>query len=141
MIKIGAVDDIKKKLADKAYTLEDLPLFMKAIEEVAATNEDLQDELEDQDDVIIMMEVPGRIAGYMEIKDGKLTAGEGKHPDPTVTIQMNEDVAAGLLTGEVDTASAYMAGDIKIVGEMAKAMALRSILEIVGEELGLEMGG
>ncbi|MHA1786419.1 MAG: SCP2 sterol-binding domain-containing protein [Candidatus Helarchaeota archaeon] len=50
-------------------------------------------------------------------------------------------MATGLLTGEVDTASAYMAGDIKIVGEMAKAMALRSILEIVGEELGLEMGG
>ena len=138
---MGAVDEIKKLIETKKFDPKNLPLFLKAVEEVAASNEDLQDELEDQDDVVIMMEVPGMVAAYMEIKDGKLTAGEGAHDNPTVTVQMNEDIAGGLLTGEVDTASAYMAGDIKIVGEMAKAMALRSILEIVGEELGLEMGG
>jgi len=138
---MGAVDDIKKLIETKSFDPKNLPLFLKAVEEVAASNEDLQDELEDQDDVVIMMEVPGITSAYMEIKDGKLTADEGAHDAPTVTVQMNEDIAAGLLTGEIDTASAYMAGDIKIVGEMAKAMALRSILEIVGEELGLEMGG
>jgi len=58
MIKMGAVDEIKKKIESKQYALEDLPLFLKAVEEVAATNEDLQDELEDQDDVVIEMEVP-----------------------------------------------------------------------------------
>ncbi len=137
---MGAVDEIKKKIESKEYGLEDMPLFLKAVEEVAKTNEDLQDELEDQDDVIIVMEVPGMIAGYLEIKDGKLKAGEGTRDDATVTVQLAEEIAAGLLTGEVDVASAYMAGDIKIVGEMAKAMALRSILEIVGEELGIEMG-
>ncbi|NHI91688.1 MAG: hypothetical protein EAX96_04230 [Candidatus Lokiarchaeota archaeon] len=138
---MGAVDEIKKMLETKSFDPKDLPVFLKAVEEVAASNEDLQDELEDQDDVVIMMEVPGMVAAYLEIKDGKLTAADGAHPNPTVTVQMNEEIATGLLTGEIDTASAYMAGDIKIVGEMAKAMALRSILEIVGEELGLEMGG
>ena len=138
---MGAVDEIKKLIETKSFDPKNLPVFMKAVEEVAASNEDLQDELEDQDDVVIVMEVPGLISAYLEIKDGKLTAGEGAHDSPTVTIQMNEEIATGLLTGEIDTASAYMAGDIKIVGEMAKAMALRSILEIVGEELGLEMGG
>lgn len=138
---MGAVDDIKKKIESKDFDPKDLPLFLKAVEEVAGSNEDLQEELEDQEDVIIAMEVPGMVAAYLEIKDGKLTADEGMPDNPTVTVQMNEDVASGLLTGEVDTASAYMAGDIKIVGEMAKAMALRSILEIVGEELGLDMGG
>ena len=138
---MGAVDEIKKKIESKEYALEDLPLFLKAIEEVAQSNEDLQDEIEDQDDVIIAMEVPGKVAGYLKIADGKLSAGEGVPGDATVTVQLAEEVATGLLTGEVDVASAYMAGDIKIVGEMAKAMALRSMLEIVGEELGLEMGG
>ena len=138
---MGAIDEIKQLIESKEFDPKKLPVFLKAVEEVAATNEDLQDELEDQDDVTIVMEVPGLVSAYMEIKDGKLTAGEGKPDDATVTVQMNEEIATGLLTGEVDTASAYMAGDIKIVGEMAKAMALRSILEIVGEELGLEMGG
>ena len=138
---MGAVDEIKQLIESKSFDPKNLPLFLKAVEEVAGSNEDLQEELEDQEDVVIQMEVPGMVAAYMEIKDGKLVAAEGAHASPTVTIQMNEDVASGLLTGEIDTASAYMAGDIKIVGEMAKAMALRSILEIVGEELGLEMGG
>ncbi|MHA1143203.1 MAG: SCP2 sterol-binding domain-containing protein [Candidatus Helarchaeota archaeon] len=138
---MGAVDEVKKLIESKQFDPNKLPLFLKAVEEVAASNEDLQEELEDQEDVIIAMEVPGLTAAYMEIKDGKLKADEGMPDNPTVTVQMNEDVASGLLTGEVDTASAYMAGDIKIVGEMAKAMALRSILEIVGEELGLDMGG
>ncbi|MHC1591969.1 MAG: SCP2 sterol-binding domain-containing protein [Candidatus Helarchaeales archaeon] len=138
---MGAVDEVKELIEKKEFDPKKLPLFLKAVEEVAASNEDLQEELEDQEDVIIAMEVPGVVAAYMEIKDGKLTAAEGMPDNPTVTVQMNEDVATGLLTGEVDTASAYMAGDIKIVGEMAKAMALRSILEIVGEELGLDMGG
>ncbi|MHA1301928.1 MAG: SCP2 sterol-binding domain-containing protein [Candidatus Helarchaeota archaeon] len=134
---MGAVEEVKKKIEEKSLTLEDVPLFLKAAQEIAETNEDLQDELEDQDDVVIVMEVPGKVSAYLEIKDGKLTAAA----DATVTIQLAEDIAAGLLTGEVDVASAYMAGDVKIVGEMAKAMALRSILEIVGEELGVEMGG
>ena len=138
---MGAVDEIKKKIESKEYALGDLPLFLKAIAEVAETNEDLQDEIEDQDDVIIAMEVPGKVAGYLEIKDGKLSAGDGVPADATVTVQLAEEIATGLLTGEIDVASAYMAGDIKIVGEMAKAMALRSMLEIVGEELGIEMGG
>ncbi|MHA1382532.1 MAG: SCP2 sterol-binding domain-containing protein [Candidatus Helarchaeota archaeon] len=138
---MGAVEEVKKKIEEKSLTLEDVPLFLKAAQEIAETNEDLQDELEDQDDVVIVMEVPGKVSAYLEIKDGKLTAAEGTPADATVTIQLAEDIAAGLLTGEVDVASAYMAGDVKIVGEMAKAMALRSILEIVGEELGVEMGG
>lgn len=136
---MGAIDDIKAKIESRSFDAADLPLFLQALEEIATTSEDLQDELEDTEDVSIQFSVPGVVQAYIEIKDGKLTAKEGTKDDADVTLEMTEEVGKNLFTGETDAASAYMAGDLKIIGEMAKAMKLRSLIEIAGEELGLEM--
>ncbi|MHA1265000.1 MAG: SCP2 sterol-binding domain-containing protein [Candidatus Helarchaeota archaeon] len=136
---MGAVEDAKKKLEAKEFEAKDLPLFLAALEEIAETNEDLKDELEDTEDTTIQFNVPGVIQAYIIIKDGKLTAKEGTIDDADVTLEMTEEVGKNLFTGETDAASAYMAGDLKIIGEMAKAMKLRSLIEIAGEEFGIEM--
>ena len=136
---MGAVDDVKAKLEAKDFEAKDLPMFLKALEEIALTNEDLIDELEDTEDTTIQFNVPGAIEAYIVIADGKLTAGEGVKEDADVTLEMTEEVGKNLFTGETDAASAYMAGDLKIIGEMAKAMKLRSLIEIAGEEFGIEM--
>ena len=136
---MGAVDDVKAKLEAKDFDAKDLPMFLKALEEIATTNEDLVDELEDTEDTTIQFNVPGSVEAYIVIADGKLTAGEGVKDDADVTLEMTEDVGKNLFTGETDAASAYMAGDLKIIGEMAKAMKLRSLIEIAGEEFGIEM--
>lgn len=136
---MGAMDEIKSKIESRSFDASDLPLFLQALEEIATTSEDLQDELEDTEDVTIQFSVPGVVQAYIEIKDGKLTASEGTKDDADVTLEMTEEVGKNLFTGETDAASAYMAGDLKIIGEMAKAMKLRSLIEIAGEELGLEM--
>ena len=136
---MGAVDDVKAKLEAKDFDAKDLPMFLKALEEIATTNEDLVDELEDTEDTTIQFNVPGAVEAYIVIADGKLTAGEGVKEDADVTLEMTEDVGKNLFTGETDAASAYMAGDLKIIGEMAKAMKLRSLIEIAGEEFGIEM--
>ncbi|MHA1651622.1 MAG: SCP2 sterol-binding domain-containing protein [Candidatus Helarchaeota archaeon] len=136
---MGAIDEVKKKVEAKEFDAKDLPLFLEALEEIAQTSEDLQDELEDTEDVVIQFNVPGVVQAYIEIKDGKLTAKEGVRDDADVTLEMTEEVGKNLFTGETDAASAYMAGDLKIIGEMAKAMKLRSLIEIAGEELGFEI--
>jgi len=136
---MGAVDDVKAKLEAKEFDAKDLPMFLKALEEIATTNEDLIDELEDTEDTTIQFNVPGAVEAYIVIADGKLTAGEGVKDDADVTLEMTEEVGKNLFTGETDAASAYMAGDLKIIGEMAKAMKLRSLIEIAGEEFGIEM--
>jgi len=135
-----AVDQIKEKIKNKDYQLKDIPLLMKAIEEIANSNEELTNELKEQDDIVIQLDVKDVLSSYLEIKAGKLTAGEGMHEQPTVTIRLSEQVAQNLMSGELDTATAYTSGDIEITGEMAKALAIRSILEIVGENLGLDIG-
>ena len=136
---MGAVDDVKAKVESKEFDAKDLPLFLAALEEIGTSNEDLIDELEDTEDVTIMFNVPGVVQAYIQIKDGKLTAKEGSIDDADVTLEMTEEVGKNLFTGETDAASAYMSGDLKIIGEMAKAMKLRSLIEIAGEEFGFEI--
>jgi len=136
---MGAVDEVKAKVEAKEFDAKDLPLFLKALEEIAETNEDLKDELEDTEDVVIQFNVPDVIQAYIEIKGGKLTAAEGSRDDADVTLEMTEEVGRNLFTGETDAASAYMAGDLKIIGEMAKAMKLRSLIEIAGESFGFSI--
>lgn len=136
---MGAVEKAKAKLEAKEFEAKDLPLFLEALEEISKTNEDLVDELEDTEDTTIQFNVPGVIQAYIVIKEGKLTAKAGTIDDADVTLEMTEDVGKNLFTGETDAASAYMAGDLKIIGEMAKAMKLRSLIEIAGEEFGIEM--
>lgn len=136
---MGAIDDVKAKVESKDFDAKDLPLFLAALEEIAESSEDLKDELEDTEDVTIQFNVPGIVQAYIEIKDGKLTAKEGSKDDADVTLEMTEEVGKNLFTGETDAASAYMSGDLKIIGEMAKAMKLRSLIEIAGEELGFEI--
>jgi putative sterol carrier protein len=137
--KVNAVEEVKKKVASKDFQAKDLPLFLQALEEFSATNEDLKDELEDTEDVTIQFNVPGVVQAYIEIKGGKLTAKQGTKADADVTLEMTEEVGKNLFTGETDAASAYMAGDLKIIGEMAKAMKLRSLIEIAGESLGFSI--
>ena len=136
---MGAVDDVKKKVESKEFDASDLPLFLQALEEISDSNEDLKDELEDTEDVVIQFNVPGVVQAFIEIKDGKLKAATGTKDDADVTLEMTEEVGKNLFTGETDAASAYMAGDLKIIGEMAKAMKLRSLIEIAGEEFGFEI--
>ncbi|MHA1310887.1 MAG: SCP2 sterol-binding domain-containing protein [Candidatus Helarchaeota archaeon] len=135
---MGKVDEVKKLIEEGNFEAKSLPIFLGALEELAASSEDLQDELEDSDDVKIQFDAGESIKAWIKIEDHKLTTGEGEIDDPDVTLQMNEETAKGMFTGETDAASAYMQGDLKIIGEMAKAMKLRALIEIVAEELDLE---
>ncbi|MHA1268915.1 MAG: SCP2 sterol-binding domain-containing protein [Candidatus Helarchaeota archaeon] len=135
---MGKIDEVKKLIEDGAFEAANLPVFLGALEELASTSEDLQDELEDTDDVKIQFSVPDIVSAWIKVEDHKLTTGIGNVDDPDVTLEMSEETAKGMFTGETDAASAYMQGDLKIIGEMAKAMKLRALIEIVAEELDID---
>jgi len=132
------IEKVKKLIGDGQFNASDLPVFLGALQELSGTSEDLQDELEDTDDVKIQFDVIDTVKAWIKVEDHKLTAGTGEVDDPDVTLQMTEDTGRGMFTGETDAASAYMQGDLKIIGEMAKAMKLRALIEIVAEELDIE---
>ena len=67
-------EDMVNAIEAKDFDAKDLPIFLKALEEIATTNEDLVDELEDTEDTTIQFNVPGAVEAYIVIADGKLTA-------------------------------------------------------------------
>jgi putative sterol carrier protein len=48
---------------------------------------------------------------------------------------MNASVGVGIFSGDVDATSAYMAGDLKVVGPLPDAVKFRTITEMVREAI------
>ncbi len=127
--------DLKEKMdagADAA-TIEDIPKVFNFFVEVSKENEDLQEELEDMDIVVqqVLTDVDKKF--WLIAKEGKLSFGEGVVENPSFTFSCTMAVGAGMLFGEVDATSAYMAGDITVEGNLQDAMAFQEIIELAME--------
>jgi putative sterol carrier protein len=108
----------------------------KGLEEISRTNEDFQDDFED-DEGVIQWKIGDNINMYMEISEGKFAAHlDEEHENPTVTLIVPDlKNAKGILRGEVDGNSAYMAGDLKIEGELPLSMKMGQAAEYLTEAL------
>ena len=54
---------------------------------------------------------------------------------PDITLDMSEKLALGIFSGQVDPTAAYMSGELKVDGVINDAIQLRSILDLVQEEM------
>jgi putative sterol carrier protein len=108
---------------DIARTLE----FMKAI---SGENEDLKEELEDMEIAISLVFTDADRKFWLTVKEGDLQFGEGDIDNPSFTLSSTLEVGAGIVMGEVDATSAYMAGDITVEGNLQDAMAFQEIIEL-----------
>ncbi|MHA1301263.1 MAG: SCP2 sterol-binding domain-containing protein [Candidatus Helarchaeota archaeon] len=151
VVKDDELKDFMPKLRDQMANvdIEELvplakvvmPTFFEGMQELIEASEDAKEELEDMDDMALMMQVPDLdVYMYMRVTDGKFSAGSGKIDDADLTITINKETFLKQMQGEGDMMSAYMSGEIKMEGEMAKAMALRPLLEVLADEYGIEMG-
>jgi len=60
--------------------------------------------------------------------DGKVTAGIGEsEPEAMVFLEMDSETFDGMMTGEIDGASAAMSGDMTFSGDMSAAMGLQAL--------------
>ncbi len=115
----ASADDVKKSLA-----------FIK---QVSVENEDLKEELEDMDIAIQLVFSDVDIKFWLTVKEGDLDFGEGDVDNPSFTLTSTLEVGAGIVMGEVDATSAYMAGDITVEGNLQDAMAFQEIIELALE--------
>ncbi|MFX1322025.1 MAG: SCP2 sterol-binding domain-containing protein [Promethearchaeota archaeon] len=112
---------------------EDLMRVFKFIKEISTENEDLKEELEDMDIAIQMIITDADYKFWLTVKEGDLDFGEGEVDNPSFTMSSNLEVGAGIMMGEVDATSAYMAGDITVEGNLQDAMAFQEIIELALE--------
>jgi putative sterol carrier protein len=65
---------------------------------------------------------------HIILKDGKGEAGAGAPESPNITISMKDTDFVDLATGKLDGTAAFMAGKLKIKGDMGLAMKLQGVL-------------
>ncbi len=127
--KIKAAQDAGASSASDA----DVMLMYDFVKQISTENEDLKEELEDMDIAIsqILTDIDKKY--WLTVKEGTLEYGEGDVDNPSFTMSSTLEVGAGILMGEVDATSAYMAGDITVEGNLQDAMAFQEIIELALE--------
>ncbi|OPL11073.1 MAG: hypothetical protein AVO34_02970 [Firmicutes bacterium ML8_F2] len=65
---------------------------------------------------------------HVVVEDGKMTTMESAHDNPNITISMTAEDFNNMLDGKLNATSAFMAGKLKVKGDMSLAMKLQSLL-------------
>ncbi|MBS7251189.1 MAG: SCP2 sterol-binding domain-containing protein [Candidatus Freyarchaeota archaeon] len=114
--------------------MSEIMTHLKKMEEVAAKSEDVAAELEGWERVF-QFQGEGVKPFYITIKDGKLKVSEGTYDNPDLTMEANYETMLGMLTGDIDATSAYMSGDLKVIGALPDAVKFRTVIEIIRDEM------
>ncbi|MEJ2251135.1 MAG: SCP2 sterol-binding domain-containing protein [Candidatus Lokiarchaeota archaeon] len=135
MVDESLINAVKEKIdaGAGAASPEDIMKMFELYEAIAEENEDLAEELEDMDIVVQMIITDADKKYWVKAREGKFEYGEGEIDNPSFTFSATMEVGAGMLFGEVDATSAYMAGDITVEGNLQDAMAFQEIIELAME--------
>jgi putative sterol carrier protein len=135
MVDEGLISEIKGLMdagADSAGP-EAILKVMEFFKQVSKENEDLGEELEDMDIAVQMVVTDIDKKFWIKASEGDISYGEGAIDNPSFTFSCAKVVGVGMLFGEVDATSAYMAGDITVEGNLQDAMAFQEIIELAME--------
>ena len=117
--------DLKETMQMKA-----LFYFMgRGLEVISRTNEDFIEEFEDLDGVFQW--TVGDVSCYLVADEGKFELFlDAIHDEPSVAFIVEDfGIAVQVLKGELDGTSAYMAGDVNIVGDIQMGMKFSQVAE------------
>lgn len=83
-------------------------------------------------DVVLQFKFSGSEPGewYAVIKDGQVTVQQGAHPSPKMTLSADSDDYIKLFTGQLDPMQAFMAGKLKLTGDLNLAMKMTQFFKM-----------
>jgi putative sterol carrier protein len=120
-----------KKVSEKPENLLKIYEFVK---QFSAVNEELQEELEDINEFSTQIHISEpEFKCWVKLGDGKFNYGEGEIDNPSFTLSYTQDIMGGMMQGDIDSTSAYMAGDLKIDGNLQDSMAYGEFLSLAME--------
>ena len=67
---------------------------------------------------------------YAELQDGKVNVQQGTHPNPKMTLSADSDDYIKLFTGQLDPMQAFMAGKLKLQGDLNLAMKMTQFFKM-----------
>ncbi len=117
----------------------DALILAEALKQLAAENDELKEEVEDVEEIIVQFEYTDADYKYwVKVGEGSVDYGEGEADEPAVTMKASGATWAGLGSGELESTSAYMSGDLQIEGDLQAAITygeLNGIMRDILEEL------
>lgn len=72
---------------------------------------------------------------YLDLKNGKGSSGKGKMDSPDVTMNLDRQLFIDMFAGKASSTTSFMAGKLKIKGDMRAAMSLEKLLKKVQSKL------
>ena len=136
MVDENLIKELKEMREKGASKPSDSLKMYEFIKQVVEEDEDLKEELEDMDETKIQMIVTDvNYKYYVILGEGKFNYAEGEVDDPGVTMSATGATWAGLASGELDSTSAYMSGDLVIDGNLQDAIAYGEILSMAMESM------
>jgi len=133
-IDVALRDIVLDKMDDGSLGMEDLKDYFSVFTQVCNNTEDIQDEVEGFNRTFLY-KIDGRPLAWLSIKDKRFEMGSDGVEGPDITLDMSEELAVGVFSGQVDPAAAYMNGDLKIDGVINDAIVLGNILDLFHEEM------
>ena len=135
MVDQALVDELKGIMeagAGSAKPEHALRVF-EFFKQVADENEEIQEELEDIEisAQIILSDVDKKF--WVKVADSKIEYGEGALDGASFILTSNLEKGSGILIGETDATSAYMAGEISVEGSLPDALSFQSVVELAME--------
>ena len=81
---------------------------------------------------VIQFKFSGVEAGdwFATIRDGKCSVEQGVSPSPKMTLSADSADYVKIFTGELDGMQAFMAGKLKLAGDLSLAMKLMTMFKI-----------
>lgn len=138
MVDENIIKELKELREKGARQPSDALKTYEFVKQLAEENEELKEELEDIDPMVVQLVITDVNYKYwVKIGEGKLDYGEGEGEDPSVTMSATGATWAGLTSGEIDSTSAYMSGDLVIEGNLQDAIAYGEVLALA-QELGAD---
>ncbi|MFX1456366.1 MAG: SCP2 sterol-binding domain-containing protein [Promethearchaeota archaeon] len=139
MVDANLINDLKA-MRDKGPGEPSAALKMyEFMKQLAEENEELKEELEDIDTIIVQQEVTDvNYVYWIKFGEGTVDYGEGPSDEASVTMKATQATWTGLSSGEIDSTSAYMSGDLVIEGNLQDAIAYGEILGLA-MELGADL--
>jgi len=135
MVDPNLIKEMKEMREKGVSQPSDALKIFEFAKQLAEENEDLKEELEDIDTMVVQLVVTDINYKYwVKMGDGTVDYGEGDGDDPSVTMSATGATWAGLSSGEIDSTSAYMSGDLVIDGNLQDAIAFGEIQSIANEE-------
>jgi putative sterol carrier protein len=126
-----------RKISNGTFSIEDIPEYLEVMVQICNNDKKIQKKSR-KSNLKFQFNIAYGPSFWIKIDKGKFSSGKGRLEEYDVVIEMNKNIAAGMFTGEVNAAAAYMSKQLKFDGPLRHGMKFQKWTNAVQKELGID---